>query len=117
MTAQDDPYVRVYYRIVSDPKFADVYPDDRRLAAWLRLLIVADGTYPAPAPIPRRVNQAAFRHLVDLGIIDLVGADHYLIHGLQGERGRRSEQARQAAEKRWNGRQGHASDDASGVRH
>ena len=31
-------YIRVYHTIVDDPKFADVYDDDRALSGWVRLL-------------------------------------------------------------------------------
>jgi len=52
MTAQPTPYVRVYYSITDDEKFAELYDDDGALASWLRLLITADAMYPAAAPIP-----------------------------------------------------------------
>ena len=86
MTAQDRPFVRVYYEIIDDPRFERVYPDDHALAAWLRLLIEADAMYPAPAPLPRRVRAQAMRLLIDEGIVELVNADHYRIHGLAAER-------------------------------
>lgn len=101
MTAQADPYVRVYYRIVEDERFQSVYPDDRALATWLRLLIVADGAYPAAASIPRSVNQKSVAKLVEAGLVELVGTDHFRIHGLESERSRRSEMGRRAASMRW----------------
>jgi hypothetical protein len=85
-------YVRVYYRILEDPKFAGVYPDDPRLATWLRLLMTADNAWPHPAPIPRSVDAAAFAYLVDVGLVDLAANDLYRIHGLDAERMRRREQ-------------------------
>lgn len=101
MTAQADPYVRVYYRIVDDPKFAEVFDHDARLATWLRLLLLADGTYPAPAPIPFGVSKAALAHLVSVGLVDLEPGNRFRIHGMAGERGTRSEKAADAARKRW----------------
>jgi len=101
MTAQTDPYVRVYYRIVEDDRFADVYPDDRALACWLRLLIIADGAFPAPGALPRGVNETALQRLVTAGLIDRVGRDHFRVHGLESERARRSESGRKAAAVRW----------------
>lgn len=97
MTAQRDPYVRVYYRIVDDPKFAAVFDDDSRLACWLRLLLVADGTWPAPAPIPANVKRSAFQHLVDVGLVDVIAGGRYRIHGMDAERGERRDKARNAA--------------------
>lgn len=85
-------YVRVYYRILEDPKFAAVYPDDPRLATWLRLLMAADNAWPHPAPIPRTVDPDAFAFLVDVGLVDLATNDLYRIHGLDAERMRRREQ-------------------------
>lgn len=89
MTAQDRPFVRVYYEIIDDPKFATVYGDDRKLATWLRLLIAADAMHPAPAPVARSVHEPTFRHLVQVGLIEPVGADHFRVHGLRSERDNR----------------------------
>lgn len=101
MTAQADPYVRVYYRIIDDERFATVYDDDARLALWLRLLLIADGTYPAPAPIPAGIRRAAFTHLVDVGLVDLAPGGRFRIHGMEAERGGRAAKAAAAAKTRW----------------
>lgn len=101
MTAQQDPYVRVYYRIIDDPKFSSVYDNDAALAVWLRLLLAADAMYPAPATIPRGVKASALDRLVKAELIDLLPGDRYRLHGLKSERDRRTEQARRAARKRW----------------
>jgi hypothetical protein len=87
-------YVRVYQAIRDDPRFATIYSDNDRLATWLRLLMEADALWPAPAPIPRTVDEQALAALVDAGIIDLMPHDHYRVHGLDAERERRSEQGR-----------------------
>lgn len=101
MTAQNDPYVRVYYRIIDDPKFDGVYDNDASLATWLRLLLAADAMYPAPATLPRSVKPAALERLVKAELVDLLPGDRYRLHGLKGERERRQDQARKAARKRW----------------
>jgi hypothetical protein len=108
MTAQQDPYVRVYYRVIDDPKFADVFDDDARLACWLRLLLIADGCYPAPAPIPHGIRRAAFAHLVTVGLVDLEPGSRYRIHGMNSERGARSRKAADAAAESWRKRRGDA---------
>lgn len=105
----DQPYARVYYSVRDDPKFARVYSDDRLLATWLRLLIEADGLYPAPASIPRSAQPAALRVLVEVGLVDLCGADLYRIHGLASERARRAASASAAASARWSARNAPAS--------
>jgi hypothetical protein len=86
MTAQENPFVRVYYSIIDDEKFATVYADDRRLATWLRLLIAADAMYPAPAPVPRACHAPTLAHLVGLRLVELVGAEHFRVVGLAKER-------------------------------
>jgi hypothetical protein len=88
------PYSRIYHSIVDDAKFATVYDDDRRLATWLRLLIVAEQAHPASAYIPVGTSRAAVLALVDAGLIDLGTGSRYRIHGLDAERGRRSDAAR-----------------------
>lgn len=100
MTAQPDPYVRVYYSITDDPKFADVYDDDAALALWLRLLITADATYPAAAPLPV-VNESALAKLQEAGLVDVVARTRYRIHGLESERSRRQSKASSMASARW----------------
>lgn len=88
------PYSRVYHAIVDDPKFASIYDDDRRLATWLRLLIVAEQAHPASANIPAGTHRASVKALVDAGLLDLGTGSRYRIHGLDAERERRSEAGR-----------------------
>lgn len=83
------PYSRVYWSIVDDPKFSHVYDDDRALATWLRLLLLADQAYPASATLPRGVNEKALRILVGAELVDLGSGHRFRIHGLDSERARR----------------------------
>ena len=106
MTAQTDPYVRVYYRIIDeDPKFHGVYDDDHRLATWLRLLLAADAMYPAPATIPHGIHKASLAFLVSVGLIDLTSGSRYRIHGMESERAGRREHASIASRSRWASRE------------
>ena len=73
MSGASDPYVRVYYSIVTDERFATIYSDDKALALWLRLLLTADGTYPAPAPLPRHASAKALQVLIDAGVLEIPG--------------------------------------------
>jgi hypothetical protein len=93
-------YVKVYYSIRTDPRFETIYGDDAALAAWLRLLMAADAIWPAPADIPKWVRQGPFRKLVEAGVVEVSG-QHYRIHGMDNERGRRSDRASNAAAARW----------------
>ena len=101
MTAQKDPYVRVYYSIKADPKFRGIYRDDRALGCWLRLLITADASHPAPAEFPMGTDMDNVQRLVDAGLVDVVDDGLYQIHGLENERTKRSSDARSAARARW----------------
>lgn len=85
-------YVRVYYSILTDDKFATVYGDDDKLATWLRLLMHADDAWPHPAAIPRSTNDDALAHLVAVGLVELVGTDMYRVVGMDAERERRRAQ-------------------------
>ena len=97
----DERYVRIYYTIRSDPKFESVYGDDAALAAWVRLLLDADAVWPAPASVPKSCKPAAFRRLVDAGIVDALPGHLYRIHGLDAERDKRVTHGRNAASVRW----------------
>lgn len=101
MTAQQDPYVRVYYRISTDDKFRGIYKDDALLGCWLRLLIIADAMHPVPAHLPYGVDLERVQQLALAGLIDLVDEGMFVIHGLATERAKRSDSARTNATKRW----------------
>lgn len=103
MTKPSDPYSRVYWRIVDDDRFADIYGNDSHLASWLRLLIGADQSWPASAPLPASVKRASVRALSGCGLVELRPGSMYRIHGLDAERGRRQSQAEAAASARWSG--------------
>lgn len=81
------PYSRVYWSVIDDEKFREVYDDDRALACWLRLLIAADAIWPAPASIPATARKAPVAVLVRVGLVDLQPGGRYRIHGLDSERG------------------------------
>lgn len=100
MTAQRDPYVRVYYSIVDDPKFAGMKLETK--GAWLDLLLAADAMYPAPAPLPRWLPKRIQAELVQRGLVDLEGTHHFRIHGLESERSKRSAAGKAGADARWN---------------
>jgi len=98
---EDRKYSRVYHDAQDDPRFVAVWPSDPCLALWLRLLVLADGTWPAPAPIPRSVRKRPLAVLVDAGLVNLVSGDLFRIHGMTKERSGRSKQAAHAADVRW----------------
>ena len=92
-------YVKVYQSIVEDPQFERVFRDDRALAAWLRMLLMADALYPVTAPMPK--PSKAVQLLVDCGLVIEKPGDRYTIRGLAAERERQSAYGRNAAAVRW----------------
>lgn len=103
MTAQDDPYVRVYYRVLGDDKFRGL--SSSAWGHWVRLLTIADGMFPSAAPLPRWVERKPLAELVSARIVDLDGADNYRIHGMATERARRAEAATFAADVKHHGKE------------
>ncbi len=98
----DRKYSRVYHEAADDPKFLEVWDSDVRLALWVRLLVAADAAWPSSAPIPRSARASALAALVSCGLVDLIGRDHFRIHGMDAERTGRSMLAASAANARWN---------------
>ena len=94
-------YVRVYYSVINDERFAEIFHDGRRLGTWLQLLLVADAMYPADAPIPAYVHRPSFDVLVTAGLIEERPHLHFRVHGLSNERAERSQSGRNAAALRW----------------
>jgi hypothetical protein len=94
------PYSRVYWQIVDDPKFVTVYDDDHAFALWLRLLLAADQAHPASASIPVGSRKAAIATLVEARLITVTGS-RFRVVGLDAERGKRSDTARNASASRW----------------
>lgn len=96
-----DAYIRIYYRVLNDPKFETIYEDDHHLATWVRLLMVADQMWPADAPVPQNTRAASMKALMAVGLVDTKPKHCYRIHGLDAERLRRSSAASKAAWERW----------------
>ena len=88
------PYSRIYWTVRSDDRLASIYPDDRHLATWVRLLIAADMAWPAPADVPGTARRASLAALEAAGVIELLPGGLFRFHGLDTERGRRADAAR-----------------------
>lgn len=91
-----DAYSRLYHRFSQE--FPEVWSDDRALATWTRLLMLADASWPMHPPLPRSVKP---RVLGVLSELVLVTGETYTIRGLDAERNRRRDAARTGAAKRW----------------
>lgn len=96
---RDRKYVRVYYDLQAE--YPDVYRSDAALATWLRLLMVADGMWPAIPDLPRSARTAPLRVLAEAGLIELLPGHRFVIRGHQAERERRSQSASASAQLRW----------------
>jgi len=97
----DGPYSRVYWSIVDDPEFEGIFDDDAALALWLRLLLIADGAWPSSANLPRSAKARPLKALTDAGLVRLRPSGRFTIRGMDAERGKRQQSARNAAALRW----------------
>ena len=95
------PYARLYLDLVDDDKFRTIVDDDRHFAAWCRLLMIAEGSWPASANLPRSARMGSVRALQAAGLLDIQSGGRYKIHGLDREREMRSDKARASASLRW----------------
>lgn len=95
------PYSRLYHSLPGDPKFADIFDNDAALAAYVRMLLVADQSYPHAGQVPAGCRPAAVKLLVSKGIVTMVGKNRFFIVALVKEREARSEQGKRAAQSRW----------------
>lgn len=93
-----DAYSRLYHRFPKE--FRAVYDDDRALATWVRLLMLADASWPMRPPLPRSAKRAQVTQLLACGLLILDG-DDYTVLGLDAERTRRRDAGRTGAAKRW----------------
>lgn len=101
MAKPSDPYSRVYWRVLDDPKFDGIRGNPRHLGSWLLMLLVADMAYPAPAFVPPTVAKASLTVLVTAGLVDQLADGMYRVHGLDAERKRRSDAASASASVRY----------------
>lgn len=104
MPEKDDrKYVRVYYNdLIRD--YPDVWSDNDALATWLRMLATADPMWPTPPELPRSVKTRPLTTLTGCGLVARVGQDRFSLKGLDAERIKRQDAARNAAALRWHGK-------------
>ena len=80
----ETPYVRIYSSIPRD--YPDVWHDASALGTYVQLLHLADGQYPAPPPLPRRIDERSLGVLVTAGLIRVRDDDTFEVAGLRAER-------------------------------
>jgi hypothetical protein len=80
------PYSRLYHRFRDE--FPAIYANDAAFAAWGRLLMDADASWPTRPALPRSIKSSALSVLVDAGLVTVSG-DRYTVRGLDAERSRR----------------------------
>ncbi len=93
-----DAYSRLYHRFSQE--FPDVWADDQALASWVRLLALADASWPMRPPLLRSVRKRTLERLMDAGLVEVSG-ETYTILGLDAERNRRRDAGRKGAAQRW----------------
>lgn len=98
-----DAYSRLYHRFAKE--YPAVYSDDRALAWWVRLLMLADAAWPMRPPLPRSVRKPVLVTLTsphgDRPALVSCDGDTYTVLGLDAERTRRANAGRKGAAVRW----------------
>lgn len=100
MTRVDRHYVRVYHDDLQRD-YPAIYADDAALAAWLRLLVVADKMWPSIPELPRSIRPRALYTLVESGLVEQLPGHCFRIRGHDAERAKRQQSAKDAAASRW----------------
>ena len=70
-------------------EYPEVYADDAALAAWVRLLVVAEQTWPNSPELPRAVKGRGLRVLVGAGLVALGPRFTFALRGHEKERSHR----------------------------
>lgn len=104
-------YARFYY-VQFIAEYPHIYADDAAFATWLRLLAAAEAMWPARPELPRSVRTRTLAKLIASELVETDGVT-YSVRGLDAERGRRSDAARNAAALRWH-KNGNAVRNANG---
>ena len=94
-------FVTVYHEDLI-ANYPGVWDDDRMLATWLRLLVIADKLWPSPAEVPKGVRTRELGRLVELGLVQELPHHRFRLKGLDARRQRQREAAKAAADARWN---------------
>jgi hypothetical protein len=97
----DDPYSRIYWSVMDDPKFDGIREDVAHFGSWSIMLVVAEMAYPASAFLPAFVPSASVDALSEVGLVERLTGQRFRICGLAKEREKRSEKGRNAAAVRW----------------
>jgi hypothetical protein len=92
MTANNDPYSRLYWRFREE--FPEVYADKPLFGWWASLLMIAEGAHPSAAELPRRIKPSVLDALVKAELLEILPGDRFRIRGVTKERERRAEAAR-----------------------
>jgi hypothetical protein len=93
-------FVRVYHEDLIK-NYEPIWDDDRALATWLRLLVLADKLWPSPAELPRRLSRASLDKLVKAKLVTLQPNGRFRIRGLDAQRQRQVDAAKKGAAARW----------------
>ena len=96
----DRRFARFYFDVfIRD--YPDIYTDDAAFATWMRLLVLAERSWPAMPELPRSVRSVPLRKLTTRELV-AVGPDHvYALKGFHVERSRRHASASAAARASW----------------
>ena len=96
----DRPFARIYYVDLARD-YPEIWTDDASLATYVRLLSMADTTWPVTPEIPRSAKRPIVERLVQFTLVKLLPPFGYAVKGFDVERNARGEQAKHAAETRY----------------
>lgn len=92
----DRPFARIYYVDLARDH-PEIWTDDAGLSNYVRLLSMADTTWPVVPEIPRSVKRTMVERLVQSTLIRLIPPFGYAVKGFDKERQERSDKAQNAA--------------------
>lgn len=108
----DRPFARVYY-VDLQRDYSAIYRDNDALATYVRMLSLADATWPVTPDVPRSEKAVHVRKLVEATLVRLVPPYGFAIKGFDAERNARGNAASNAARTRWSNAAGSAGRNAN----
>lgn len=108
----DRPFARVYY-VDLQRDYPGIYRDNEALSTYVRMLSLADATWPVTPDVPRSEKAIHVKKLVDASLVTLIPPYGFAIKGFDAERNARSNAASNAARTRWGNAAGSAERNAN----
>lgn len=102
-------YARFYYERFR-AEYPEIYRNSATLGDFLKLIVESELAWPNHPEVPGSVRKSSIATFLEVGLIRIVGYG-YELRGFTAERQRRTDKAKDAADRRW-GASGNASGNA-----